>query len=101
MTETVNADPAELARFEAARASSEELSTLFENPGVDTKVKKSITAAIGAKLAISELGLRVLDVFVNNDRINDLGAILDARGFLEARHGEAGHYVIERAFVEK
>ncbi len=33
--------------------------------------------------------------------LKDLGAILDARGFAEARHGEAGHYVIERAFVEK
>jgi ferredoxin--NADP+ reductase len=33
--------------------------------------------------------------------LRDLGAILDARGFAEARHGEAGHYVIERAFVEK
>ncbi len=26
--------------------------------------------------------------------------VLDARGFRETRHGEAGHYVIERAFVE-
>jgi len=32
--------------------------------------------------------------------LKDLGAILDADGFHEARHGEAGHYVIERAFVE-
>ena len=68
----------ELARFETARVGSEELSTLFENPGVDGKVKKSIAAAIGAKLEISALGLRTLDVFVNNDRINDLGAILEA-----------------------
>ena len=68
----------ERSRFEAARAGSEELSTLFENPGVDAKVKKSIAAAIGAKLEISELGQRVLAVFVDNDRINDLGAILEA-----------------------
>ena len=33
--------------------------------------------------------------------LKDLGAILDARGFAEARHGEPAHYVIERAFVEK
>lgn len=33
--------------------------------------------------------------------LKDLGAILAARGFTEARHGEAAHYVIERAFVEK
>lgn len=33
--------------------------------------------------------------------LKDLTAILDARGFTEARHGDQGHYVIERAFVEK
>ena len=32
--------------------------------------------------------------------LKDFCAILDERGFAEARHGEAGHYVIERAFVE-
>ena len=30
----------------------------------------------------------------------DYIALLDSRGFREARHGQAGHYVIERAFVE-
>ena len=33
--------------------------------------------------------------------LKDTCAILSARGFQEARHGNAGHYVIERAFVEK
>lgn len=33
--------------------------------------------------------------------LKDIASILDARGFAEARHGESGHYVIERAFVEK
>jgi ferredoxin--NADP+ reductase len=33
--------------------------------------------------------------------LKDTCEILDARGFREARHGEQGHYVIERAFVEK
>ncbi len=32
--------------------------------------------------------------------LKDISALLDSRGFAEARHGEAGHYVIERAFVE-
>jgi ferredoxin--NADP+ reductase len=32
--------------------------------------------------------------------LKDTCAILDAKGFKEARHGNAGHYVIERAFVE-
>lgn len=33
--------------------------------------------------------------------LKDTCAILDAQGFKEARHGDQGHYVIERAFVEK
>lgn len=32
--------------------------------------------------------------------LKDTCAILDKRGFAEARHGDVGHYVIERAFVE-
>ena len=32
--------------------------------------------------------------------LKDTCQILDAKGFKEARHGNAGHYVIERAFVE-
>jgi len=84
---------AELSRFEAARSGSDELSTLFENPGVDGKVKKSVAAAIGGKLEISELGLRTLDVLVNNDRINDLGAILEALG---AMINEATNTVVAR-----
>lgn len=83
----------ELAKFEAARIVSDDLATLFENPGVDAKVKKAITAAIGAKLAISELGARTLDVLVSNDRINDLGAILEA---LAAMINEATNTVIAR-----
>ncbi|MCL6269044.1 ferredoxin--NADP reductase [Sansalvadorimonas sp. 2012CJ34-2] len=33
--------------------------------------------------------------------LKDTCDILNAQGFEEARHGNAGHYVIERAFVEK
>ena len=33
--------------------------------------------------------------------LKELCNILDERGFHEARHGEQGHYVIERAFVEQ
>ncbi|MFA6957652.1 MAG: ATP synthase F1 subunit delta [Thermoanaerobaculia bacterium] len=83
----------ELARFEIARSGSPDLSTLFENPGVDAKIKKSIAAAIGAKLALSTLGLRTLDVLVANDRINDLGAILEA---LSAMINEATNTVVAR-----
>ena len=33
--------------------------------------------------------------------LKDLTALLDSRGFRETRQGQIGHYVIERAFVEK
>ena len=33
--------------------------------------------------------------------LKDLTALLDSRGFRETRQGQVGHYVIERAFVEK
>lgn len=56
----------------------------------------------------SDIGLPNIDP--ENDRfmlcgspamLQDLTDMLNARGFKEARAGEAGHYVIERAFVEK
>lgn len=32
--------------------------------------------------------------------LKEICAMLDERGFVEARHGKAAHYVVERAFVE-
>lgn len=55
-----------------------------------------------------KVGLPTVDL--ENDRfmlcgspsmLKDFCAILDAKGFQEARQGDQGHYVIERAFVEK
>lgn len=66
-----------------------------------------ITDLIESGKLFTDIGLPPLDVA--NDRmmlcgspqmLKDTCALLDARGFLEARHGDAGHYVIERAFVE-
>lgn len=57
---------------------------------------------------MSDLGLPPFSL--ENDRfmlcgspsmLKDLTKILDAQGFQEARHGDLGHYVIERAFVER
>ncbi len=33
--------------------------------------------------------------------LKDTCSIFDSKGFVETRHGEAGHYAIERAFVEQ
>lgn len=35
------------------------------------------------------------------DMIRDTRALLDGLGYVEGNHGEAGHFVIEKAFVEK
>ncbi|WP_166265589.1 ferredoxin--NADP reductase [Marinobacter caseinilyticus] len=57
---------------------------------------------------MEDLGLPAFDK--ENDRfmicgspsmLKDTCAILDKQGFVESRHGDLGHYVIERAFVEK
>jgi ferredoxin--NADP+ reductase len=32
--------------------------------------------------------------------LKEICRLLDIRGFTESRHGQATHYVIERAFVE-
>jgi ferredoxin--NADP+ reductase len=72
----------------------------FQNQGRITDLMR-----IG-KLA-SDVGLEAINP--ENDRfmicgspgmLKDCCKILDQRGLKEARHGNAGHYVIERAFVE-
>lgn len=56
----------------------------------------------------SDVGLPDMDVAADRfmlcgspDMIRDTRELLSARGYAEGNHGEAGHYVIEKAFVEK
>jgi ferredoxin--NADP+ reductase len=35
------------------------------------------------------------------EMLTDINALLKSRGFQEGNHSEPGHYVIEKAFVEK
>lgn len=73
----------------------------FRNQGRLTGLLES--GKLSADLGLPELSLE-------NDRfmvcggpsmLKDVCEMLDARGFKEARQGNQGHYVIERAFVEK
>lgn len=66
-----------------------------------------ITELLASGKLSSDIGLPAINL--NDDRfmicgspsmLKDSCAILDGQGFKEARHGNAGHYVIERAFVE-
>ncbi|MFI5014961.1 MAG: ferredoxin--NADP reductase [Hyphomicrobiales bacterium] len=67
-----------------------------------------LTDLITSNTLTEELGLPRLDH--EHDRVMmcgspsmlaDLRAILDERGFVEGNHASPGHYVIERAFVER
>ena len=50
-----NAVREELARFEAARVSAEDLRDLYANPGIETDVKLNVTRTIAGRLGLSEL----------------------------------------------
>lgn len=68
----------ELARFEQARAGAKDLQELYANPGIDGEAKRRITRAIAGKLSMGELSSRVLEILIQNHRINDLGPIVEA-----------------------
>lgn len=69
---------AELTSFDKARKSSPELAAIMGNPGVALETKQRIVAQIADRLKLSDLSRRILDVVVQNQRINQLGVILHA-----------------------
>ena len=68
----------ELMPFAATLRNSVELQEVYANPGIDLDAKLKITSTVARKLKVSELGEKVLEVLVRNQRINDIGAILAA-----------------------
>ena len=67
-----------------------------------------ITDLMASGRLFSDLGLS--DMSIENDRfmlcgspdmLTDVKGLLDARHYTEGNHGEQGHYVIEKAFVDK
>lgn len=69
---------AALLQFESARKSSQELADVLGNPGIPTETKLGIVSAIAGRLETPQLGVRILEVLVRNQRINQLGDILEA-----------------------
>lgn len=74
----------------------------------DFRNRGRITALMESGKLFSDIGLP--NMSIENDRfmlcgssemLADVRQLLDSRGFLEGNHGEQGHYVIEKAFVEK
>ena len=81
---------ADLRVFEKARHSSSELAELFANPGVPLETKLSVATEIGKRIKLNELGQKLIEVLVRNQRINQLGAVLDAwRDLLNKQLGVA------------
>jgi F-type H+-transporting ATPase subunit delta len=66
----------EMTTFEKVRQSSSDLQAMYANPGIDFDSKHKVTAAIATHLGLSELAVRLLDVLIQNRRINDLAAIV-------------------------
>jgi F-type H+-transporting ATPase subunit delta len=68
----------ELLRFEQARAQAPDLQELYANPGIEPQNKVKITEAIAKRLGLSEMAVKILAVLIQNHRMNDLGAIVEA-----------------------
>lgn len=68
----------ELARFESLRRGSAELSEVFASPSVESAAKMNIARTVSSRIGLSALGTKMIEVLVNNHRINDLGSVLEA-----------------------
>jgi F-type H+-transporting ATPase subunit delta len=81
----------ELERFDAARRLSVELQEVFANPGIEASAKVAVANAIADRLSMSPMSRKVLEVLIQNWRINDLEAIIAA---LAAYVNEATNTVV-------
>jgi F-type H+-transporting ATPase subunit delta len=68
----------ELVRFDEARKSAADLQELYANPGIESPAKLAVTSQIAKRLGLSDMAIKVLEVLINNRRMNDLGAIIEA-----------------------
>jgi len=68
----------ELARFETARKTSQELQEMYANPAIENETKIKVSAAMASRLGLSAMAGRVLEVLIRNRRINDLGSVIEA-----------------------
>lgn len=68
----------ELLRFESAMRTSQELRDLYLNPAVDEARKLAITQRLAAKMKLSDLATKTLEMLVRFHRINDIEPILAA-----------------------
>lgn len=76
--EKANALRNELARFDSIRKSSPDLQELYANPGIEHDAKMKVTRTISARLGLSDMAVKVLEVLIRNHRVNNLDSIVEA-----------------------
>jgi F-type H+-transporting ATPase subunit delta len=68
----------ELMRFESALRGSRDLQAFYASPANDEASKLAVTQKIAARMRLTELATKTLEVLVRFHRINDIAAILAA-----------------------
>jgi F-type H+-transporting ATPase subunit delta len=66
----------EMTAFNKVRKSATDLQLMYANPGIDFDSKSKVTGVIAKRLGLSDMAVRLLDVLIQNRRINDLGDII-------------------------
>lgn len=69
---------AELARFEEMVQSATDLQDLYANPGVAQETKLAVTETMVKRAGLSSEAAKVIEVLIQNHRINQLAAVIDA-----------------------
>jgi F-type H+-transporting ATPase subunit delta len=76
--EKANALRNELANFETVRKASADLQQLYANPGIEHDSKMQVTRTLSARLGLSDMAVKVLEVLIRNHRMNNLDSIVEA-----------------------
>lgn len=81
----------ELQRLRAAMDSHDELRGVLENPAIAAEKKQAIIEGIAASFGLGEQALRIVGVLAQNQRLHQLGPVLDA--WLELIHRQTSTVV--------
>lgn len=83
----------ELQRFQKTVEGHEELRGVLENPAVDADARTRLARELARQLSIGAEGMKILDVLAGNQRLHQIGAILEA--WQELIHRQTGTVVAE------
>ena len=83
----------ELKRFQRTVDEHRELYAVLENPAIDSDAKRAIADRIGAQLGLSADASKILGVLAGNQRLHQIGPVLEA--WLVAIHRQTGTVVAQ------